>query len=108
MARPSPCSLDRDALDQRIRAWESLRGAWLGSERTATGAVVRYRLEADAACTLVELIEAEGQCCPSVSFEATVTLRIDVPADVRPWVASAFVDHSGNATTTGGDAPKDE
>ncbi len=105
MAHSSPCSLDDEGLDQRIRAWQSLRNAWLGSDRTATGALVRYRLDAAAARTLAELIEAEGRCCPSVSFEATVILRIDAPADVRPWVVSAFVDQPGNAAAPGGKEP---
>ncbi len=92
MADTSPCSLGGEALARRIQAWESLRSARVDSERTATGAAVRYRLDEGVARTLVELVEAEGQCCPTLSFDATVTLRIDAPEPMRAWVASAFVD----------------
>ena len=102
MADTSPCSLDDAALQQRAHVWESLRGAWLGSERTATGAVMQYRLDPAVAQTLVELVEAEKRCCPSVSFEATVTLRIEAPEAMRPWVVSTFVSTAGDTTTGAG------
>ena len=104
MAHTSPCSLTADALQERIGTWQSLGRAWLGSERTATGAVVRYRLDPGVADTLLELLEAEGRCCPSLSLEATVTLRIEAPESMRQWVASTFVHdaHVAEAPREGG------
>ena len=88
MAQTSPCSFTDQALEQRIRTWGSLRSAWLGSERTASGAIVRYRLDPGVAQTLLDLLDAEGRCCPTLSFEATVTVRIEAPESMRAWVAS--------------------
>jgi arsenite methyltransferase len=90
MAQTPPCSLTDQALEQRMRKWGSLRSAWLGSERTAGGAIVRYRVDPGMAQTLLELIEAEGRCCPTLSFDATVTVRIEAPESMRAWVASTF------------------
>jgi arsenite methyltransferase len=90
MARTLPCSLTEQALGQRMHKWGSLRSAWLGSELTATGAIVRYRLDQWVAQTLLELLEAEGRCCPTLSLAATVTVRIDAPESMRAWVASTF------------------
>ena len=90
MAQTPPCSLTDQALEQRMHKWGSLHRAWLGSERTATGAIVRYRLDQWVAQTLLELLEAEGRCCPTLSFEATVTVRIEAPESMRAWVASTF------------------
>ena len=90
MAQTPPCSLTDQALEQRMRTWGSLRSAWLGSEGTATGASVRYRLDPGVAQTLLELVEAEERCCPTLSFEATVTVHIEAPESMRAWVASTF------------------
>jgi arsenite methyltransferase len=90
MAQTHPCSLTDQALEQRLRKWDSLRSAWLGSEPTATGATLRYRVDPRVAQTLLELLEAEGRCCPTLSFDATVTVHIDAPESMRAWVASTF------------------
>jgi SAM-dependent methyltransferase len=105
MTNGSPCSLGDEALAQRVRAWEALRAAQIRSERTTDGAVVQYRLDTAVARTLVELIEAERRCCPSVSFEATVTLRIQAPETMRSWVASTFADREEDRPTTDGSEP---
>lgn len=43
------------------------------------------------AATLARLIEAETRCCASLSFEATVVVRIEAPQSMRPWVEEVFV-----------------
>ena len=63
-------------LVERAAAWRSLRHALIESKPTPTGAVLRYRLEPGMAEALLELLEAERQCCPSLSLEATVHLRL--------------------------------
>ena len=90
MTQTPPCSLTDQALEQRMRKWGSLRSAWVESEGTATGAIVRYRLDPGVAQTLLELVEAEERCCPTLSFAATVTVRIEAPESIRSWVASTF------------------
>ena len=95
MTRTGPCSLSPDALQERARAWRALSGAVIGAERTTTGAALRYRLDPAVAEALLELVEAERSCCPTLSFEATVTVRIDAPEDLRAWVASTFVPDAG-------------
>ena len=104
MAHSPPCSLTDQALEQRMQKWGSLRSAWLGSERTATGAIVRYRLDPWVAQSLLELLEAEGRCCPTLSFEATVTVRIEAPESMRAWVASTFA-HDSQPVAPDADQP---
>ena len=104
MAHTPPCSLTDQALEQRMHKWGSLRSAWLGSERNLTGAIVRYRLDPWVAQTLLELLEAEGRCCPTLSFEATVTVRIEAPESMRAWVASTFA-HDSQPVAPDADQP---
>ncbi len=98
--RARPCSLPPEALEERIGAWHALSGALVGAERTTGGAVVRYRLDRAVAETLLELIEAEGRRCPSLSFEATVTVRIEAPEAMRSWVASTLAPDAQEPETT--------
>ena len=94
-----PCSLPHEALEDRLRAWRALSDTMAGAEPTATGAVLRYRLRPGVADALLELIEAERHCCPALSFEPTVTVRIEAPEDLRSWVASLFAPAGGEPTT---------
>lgn len=96
MAQTPPCTLTDQALEARMDKWGSLHSAWLGSKRTATGATVRYRLDPWVASTRLELLEAEGRCCPTLSFEATVTVRVEAPESMRGWVASTFANTGVN------------
>ncbi len=70
------CSLDPDALAARIAAWHELDGAALSRRTTPVGLEVRYRLEPGLAERLLELIAAEAECCPGLTFEATVSLSV--------------------------------
>ncbi len=91
MTPTGPCSLPPDALEERAEAWRGLNAALVAAERTASGAELRYRLDPAVAKTLLELIEAERHCCPSLRLEATTTVRIEAPDALRQWVASTFV-----------------
>ena len=72
----SNCSLDPAALAARIAEWRELDRAALSRRTTPDGLEVRYRLEPGLAERLLELIAAEGECCPDLIFEATVSLSV--------------------------------
>lgn len=91
MTENGPCTLGPEALEERARAWHSLDSALVGVDRTLTGALLRYRLDPTVAATLAELVDAEAHCCAAVSFNATVSVTIDGPEELREWVASTFV-----------------
>lgn len=91
MTRTGPCSLPPDALEKRVHEWRALSPALIRGEVTATGAALHYRLDPEVAEALPRLIEAEGHCCPSLSFDVAVTVRIDAPEAIRPWLVSTFV-----------------
>ncbi len=99
MATTGPCSLPADELEERVRAWQALSPALIRGEVTTTGAVLHYRLDPDVAEALSHLIEAERHCCPSLSFGVTMTVRIDAPEAVRPWLASTFLPADGPEST---------
>ena len=77
------CSLDADALAARMAAWGDLDHAAVARRVTESGAEVRYRLEPGLADRLLDLIQAESTCCPGLVFEATVTVAISAPPDIR-------------------------
>ena len=70
------CSLDPDALATRIAEWRELDRAALSRRTTPEGLEVRYRLEPGLAERLLELIASEAECCPGLTFEATVSLSV--------------------------------
>jgi hypothetical protein len=70
------CSLDRDALNARLAEWQELDRAALSRRETSGVLEVRYRLEPGLAERLLELIAAEAECCPGLTFDATVTLSV--------------------------------
>ena len=107
MTRTSPCSLSSEAFEERSRAWHAVGDALLGAEETTTGVVLRYRLDAVVTDTLLHLIEAENRCCPSLSFEPTVNLRIEAPEPMRSWVASKFLLDARQSRAADPDEPAD-
>ncbi len=72
----SSCSLDAEALAARLAAWADLDRAALSRRSTPAGVEVLYRLEPGVAERLLELIAAEGDCCPGLTFEAHVSLSV--------------------------------
>ncbi len=87
----TPCSLTNPAWAERAEEWRSISGALTSRQPTGTGAELHYRLDPIVGATLARLIEAEGRCCGSLSFEATVVVRIEAPPSMRPWVEEVFV-----------------
>ena len=76
----SSCSLGPDALAARLAAWHELDRTALSRRPTPEGTEVRYRLEPGLAERLLELIQAEAECCPGLRFDATVTLVVSRPS----------------------------
>jgi SAM-dependent methyltransferase len=91
MTDHGPCSLSPDALADRVAAWRDLQEALMAAEPTSTGALLRYRLDRSVADAILDLVEAEGRCCPTLSFETSVTVRVEAPEELRAWVTSTFV-----------------
>ena len=91
MTETPSCSLTPEDLAERVERWRSLDRARRSAQATPTGAVVHYRLDSAVVESLLELIEAEADCCPSLSFDATVGLRIEAPEALRASVVSTFV-----------------
>jgi arsenite methyltransferase len=91
MTETPSCSLTPEDLAERVERWRSLDRARRSAQATPTGAVVHYRLDSAVVESLLELIEAEAACCPSLSFDATVGLRIEAPEALRASVVSTFV-----------------
>jgi arsenite methyltransferase len=85
------CSLEPEAFDERAAAWKSLGKALMACQATPTGARLRYRLEAGLGKVLLDLLEAERECCPTLSFWATVDVTVDAPAEARSWVRQMFL-----------------
>ena len=80
------CSLDCDALAARMAEWGDLDHAVISRHGTRDGAEVRYRLEPTVASRLLGLIQAEAACCPGLTFQATITLAISAPEEMRAAV----------------------
>jgi hypothetical protein len=70
------CSLDPDALTDRLARWRALDRAIVSRRPTPTGFEVDYRLEPEVVDELTALLEAERTCCPAGAFTATVRLRV--------------------------------
>lgn len=69
--------------------------------RSPAGAILSYSLEPTVTETLLGLIQAERSCCPSLSIEATVTVCVQAPEEVRAWVTDTFVHGSGEPSDVG-------
>ena len=89
------CSLDPDALSARMAEWRDLDPAAVARRATDRGAEVRYRLEPGLADRLLDLIRAESVCCPGLVFEATVTVAISAPTDMRAALRDLVAGRSG-------------
>jgi hypothetical protein len=104
---PIACSLGAGELRERQTEMRALAArALVGSERTAAGAVLRFRAsspEVDAAVR--DLARREKECCPFFEFaiEATaetVRLEVSAPAEAGP-VLDALIATIGTAVTLG-------
>src|SRR5262249_7854279 len=83
--QPIACSLDPGELRDRQSEIRALAArALAGSERTETGAVLRFRANPEVEAAVRELARRERACCPffELTIEATpevVTLHVSAP-----------------------------
>jgi arsenite methyltransferase len=105
MSKRRPCSLPPEALEDHARGWRALSGAVLAAAPTRTGATLTYRLDQAVVEALLELIEAERRCCPDLAFEATLTVVIEAPEEMRDWVASTFAPEAHGSQAAAPDKP---
>ena len=63
-----------------MAAWRDLDRFALSRRQTPAGTELRYPLDRDLVARLLELIDAEGSCCPGLAFDATVTLVVPGPS----------------------------
>jgi hypothetical protein len=87
---PIACSLTAGDLSARLDEIGAVgRAALLGVERTAGGAVLRFRPGTDTAERLAAIIAAEARCCAFLDMTLrdagdALVLAIEAPADARP------------------------
>jgi hypothetical protein len=92
---PIACTLDADALPDRVAAWRTILARARARTVTADDAL---RLELDDGVDLARvatLVAAEQQCCAFLSFAITVdqrgtALEVRAPAEAASVVAALF------------------
>jgi hypothetical protein len=93
---PIACSLDAGALSARLKHFDDLRReALLDRRAIQDGLRVRLRAAPGVERRTRELIAAEAQCCPFLSFdlcrhERELVLDITGPAGARPIIDEFF------------------
>jgi hypothetical protein len=92
-ALPMACSLESGDLQRRIRAIESIGGAWLRSLELSDGRAV-LRFEPAARDALADIVAAEAECCPVLGLSMSdepdgLVLTVEAPADA----AAVLVDY---------------
>ena len=91
------CSLDPQALADRLAAWRALDGSIVSRRRTPSGFEVDYRLEPAVAGAVAALVEAEQACCPAGAFSVIVRVRVDSGAGAADDLAAAVDPGLGSA-----------
>ncbi len=76
----SSCSLGPDALAARLAAWDDLGHAAISRQDTPDGTEVHYRLEPGVVERLLELVDAEAECCPGLRFDVALRLVVSRPS----------------------------
>ncbi len=76
----SCCSLGPEALAARLSAWGDLDHAAISRQDTPDGTEVHYRLEPGVAERLLELVDAEAECCPGLRFDVSLKLVVSRPS----------------------------
>lgn len=95
------CSLDAARYAERVATWRELCG---GAEPDyLPGGGVKARFPAERAGRVLELVAAEHQCCPFVTFHLTLTsgyveLEAHFPHGTEPLLTELF----GAPSTSGG------
>jgi MerR family copper efflux transcriptional regulator len=87
--QPVACSLDGQAMGDRIRQWQNLLA---GAERQPILDGLRLTMPAARAAQIAELAAAEQQCCPFFDFRIHLTgqrlhLEIRAPAEAAAMIA---------------------
>jgi hypothetical protein len=94
-AGPFACTLERDAVPQRIDDWRRLFAHAVRHERRDDGVVVTFPPGVAHAASVAELAAAENSCCSFFSFTIAIdhtgtTLMITTPADASELAAALF------------------
>lgn len=91
-SEPIACSLDGDAMGDRIRQWHDLTG---DAERRAIPGGLRLSMPVDRAATVAGLAAAEQRCCPFFAFTIhfggeRLHLEVRVPAEAQTMLTTLF------------------
>lgn len=94
-AAPYACTLERDAIPQRIDDWRHLLAQAMRHERRDDSIVVAFPPGAALAASVAELAAAENTCCSFFTFTIRIdhtgtTLTITTPADATELAAALF------------------
>lgn len=90
-ARPIMCTLTRDELQDRGRAWQKLLGSGLVERRRIPGGI-RLRAEPGARVALFELVDLERECCAWIDFDVdeSSAVMLTAPGDGESVLAGMF------------------
>lgn len=91
-ARPIMCTLTRDELQDRGRAWQKLLGSGL-VERSRIRGGIRLRAEPGARVALFELVDLERECCAWIDFDVdeSSAVMLTAPGDGEAVLAGMFL-----------------
>jgi hypothetical protein len=95
MKIPIACSLDANAMGDRLQEWQTLLARSSAREPTDSGYRLTFARDASLASALADLATREIECCPFFVFAIRMTndgLQFDVeaPEDARELVATLF------------------
>ncbi|HEV3226399.1 MAG TPA: hypothetical protein VGZ52_06185 [Acidimicrobiales bacterium] len=92
---PVACTLDAEAMPERVKEWDRVLTHSCSRERLASGAV-RVEFTPDIrAADLAALVESEQQCCAFFEFVITIDARglgleVTAPDDAAALVSAMF------------------
>jgi hypothetical protein len=94
-AEPIACTLESEAMPDRLREWQAMHDRALDRRTTATGVVMRFPRDVGTVTALASLTAREVDCCAFFTFTVTIAadgtqVAIDAPPDAVPLVHDAF------------------
>ena len=89
---PIACALNASDLEERGRWFARLARHVLSSEDSPDARIVRFGADPEVLASVNALADAEARCCPFLTLEVAVELRIAGPEEARPIVAAMFAD----------------
>lgn len=91
-ARPIMCTLTREELQDRGRAWQKLLGSGL-VERSRIRGGIRLHAEPGARAALFELVDLERECCAWIDFDVdeSSAVMLTAPGDGEAVLARMFL-----------------